>query len=53
LLAEFAPGAVVWLADAAKPSEVREFTVAELIPEAFAKFIPGKSSRGRSTRMRR
>lgn len=35
LLAEYAPGAVVWVADSARPQRVRQFTVAELLPEAF------------------
>ena len=35
LLAEFAPRAVVWVADSARPARVREFTVAQLLPEAF------------------
>lgn len=38
LLAEFAPEAVVWIADSAASSIVREFTVRELLPEAFARF---------------
>ena len=35
LLAEYAPDALVWVADAASPRRVREFTVRELLPEAF------------------
>lgn len=35
LLAEYAPAAVVWVADSARPQRVRQFTVAELQPEAF------------------
>lgn len=35
LLAEYAPEAVVWVADSARPRRVRQFTVAELLPEAF------------------
>jgi cytidine deaminase len=35
LLAEYAPDAVVWLADTKRPRMVREFSVAELLPEAF------------------
>lgn len=46
LLAEYAPEAIVWLADSARPGAVREFTVAQLIPEAFAKFKPGRVSAG-------
>jgi cytidine deaminase len=35
LLAEYAPRAVVWVADSAKPARVRTFKVAALLPEAF------------------
>jgi len=35
LLAEYAPGAVVWTADTRQPRLVREFTVAGLLPAAF------------------
>ena len=35
LLAEYAPAAVVWVADANRPKVIREFTVRELLPEAF------------------
>jgi cytidine deaminase len=35
LLAEYAPKAMVWSADSAKPGTVRGFTVKELLPEAF------------------
>jgi cytidine deaminase len=35
LLAEYAPRAVVWTADSAKPKLIREFTVKELLPGAF------------------
>jgi cytidine deaminase len=35
LLAEYAPKAVVYVADSRKPKAVREFTVKELLPEAF------------------
>jgi cytidine deaminase len=38
LLAEYAPAAVVWVADANRPKMVREFTVRELLPEAFSFF---------------
>jgi cytidine deaminase len=37
LLAEYAPKAVVWVADSAKPDRVRTFKVAALLPEAFRK----------------
>jgi cytidine deaminase len=36
LLAEYAPNAVVWIADAKRPEVVREFTVRELLPEPFS-----------------
>ena len=35
LLAEYAPDAVVWVADARHPKQVRQFTVRELLPESF------------------
>lgn len=35
LLAEYAPEAKVWVADSRSPREVKEFTVRELLPEAF------------------
>ena len=35
LLAEYAPEAVVCVADSAKPEQVRTFKVAALLPEAF------------------
>jgi cytidine deaminase len=37
LLAEYAPKAVVWVADSAKPNRVRTFKLATLLPEAFRK----------------
>lgn len=37
LLAEYAPKAVVWVADSAKPDQVKTFKVAALLPEAFRK----------------
>ena len=36
LLSEYAPEAVVWVADSLAPSLVREFTVKELLPAAFS-----------------
>jgi cytidine deaminase len=36
LLAEYAPRARVFVADSARPKTVREFTVRELLPGAFA-----------------
>jgi len=36
LLAEYAPQAAVFIADSAKLQVVREFTVQELLPQAFA-----------------
>jgi homotetrameric cytidine deaminase len=38
LLGEYAPRAVVWVADSRAPRRVREFTVAGLLPEAFRDF---------------
>ena len=38
LLAEYAPAAFVWIADANSPKIVREFTVRKLLPEAFSFF---------------
>jgi len=35
LLSEYAPGALVWVADVAHPAAVRQFTVNELLPAAF------------------
>lgn len=35
LLAEYAPDAAVWLADTARPGAIRQFTVRQLLPEAF------------------
>lgn len=35
LLAEYAPGARVWIADADAPGQAREFSVEELLPGAF------------------
>jgi cytidine deaminase len=36
LLAEYAPDAAVWVADSDAPGVVREFSVKELLPAAFA-----------------
>ena len=41
LLAEYAPGAEVFVADSAKPDRIRAFTVAELLPETF-RSVPRK-----------
>jgi cytidine deaminase len=38
LLSEYAPNAVVWVSDSAKPKEIKEFTVKELLPGAFLDF---------------
>src|SRR6185369_5360764 len=35
LLAEYAPDALVWVADALKPGVIREFCVKDLLPNAF------------------
>ena len=39
LLAEYAPGARIWVADSARRGRFREFTVAGLLPSAFT--LPG------------
>lgn len=41
LLAEFAPKALVFLADSRRPAAIRQYTVAELMPQAF-RFAPKK-----------
>jgi homotetrameric cytidine deaminase len=38
LLAEYAPHALVWVADSRQPAQVREFRVSELLPQAFRSF---------------
>ena len=40
LLAEYAPGALVWIADSGRPLQVRTFTVAALLPLAFRSVPP-------------
>ncbi len=35
LLAEYAPDALVWVSDSARPSVIQEFTVKQLLPGAF------------------
>jgi cytidine deaminase len=35
LLSEYAPDALVWVCDSARPSAIKEFTVKELLPGAF------------------
>jgi cytidine deaminase len=42
LLAEFAPRALVWIADSHRPGKVTELTVSELLPTPF--LSPGKKS---------
>ena len=42
LLAEFAPRAVVWVADSRAPRVIRQFTVRELLPGAFLR-VPAKA----------
>ena len=39
LLAEYAPNATVWIADSNRPNEVKEFSVAELLPKAFTLLV--------------
>ena len=38
LLSEYAPNAVVWVCDSARPGEVKEFSVQTLLPDAFLDF---------------
>lgn len=40
LLAEYAPDALVWVADSRAPRKFREFRMADLLPEAFRSFEP-------------
>jgi cytidine deaminase len=40
LLSEYAPDAVIWVSDSAKPKKIREFTIKELLPGAFLNFTP-------------
>ena len=47
LLAEYAPAAVVWVADSDRLSIVREFSVRELLPEAFTEAALRATTRGR------
>lgn len=42
LLAEYAPRAVVWVADSRAPRVIRQFTVRELLPGAFLR-VPSKT----------
>jgi cytidine deaminase len=35
LLAEFAPAAKVWVADSRQPDDIKEFSMAALLPKAF------------------
>lgn len=42
LLAEYAPHALVWVADSRAPRKVREFRVRDLLPAAFVR-IPGRA----------
>lgn len=42
LLAEYAPEAVVWVADSDRPNKVAQFSVSELLPEPFLKATGSK-----------
>jgi len=42
LLAEYAPRAIVWVADSRAPRVIRQFTVRELLPGAFLR-VPSKA----------
>jgi cytidine deaminase len=46
LLAEYAPEAVVWVADARALSAIREFRVRELLPQAFVAVPAAKPTAG-------
>jgi cytidine deaminase len=35
LLSEYAPSAAVWICDSDRPRQIKEFSVAELLPNAF------------------
>jgi cytidine deaminase len=43
LLAEYAPGARVFVADSRRPAKIREFTVDQLLPEAFRSLRKARS----------
>ena len=38
LLAEYAPGALVWTADSRRPRRIRQWSIGDLLPEAFLRF---------------
>lgn len=40
LLSEYAPSATVYVSDSAKPKQIKEFSVKELLPGAFLDFRP-------------
>ncbi len=42
ILAEFAPEALIWTAEADNLSASREFSIRGLLPEAFVGFVPDK-----------
>ncbi|HEY5910321.1 MAG TPA: cytidine deaminase [Verrucomicrobiae bacterium] len=42
LLAEYAPAAIVWVADSQAPDRIRRFTVRDLLPQAFLKAPPNR-----------
>ena len=44
LLAEYAPRATVFVADAAQPKQVRTYKVEALLPGAFLRFTPERST---------
>jgi homotetrameric cytidine deaminase len=45
LLAEYAPDALVWVADSRAPRRVREFRVVDLLPGPFLE-VPGEETAG-------
>ena len=52
LLAEFAPRAIVLLADSARPSRIRQFAVTDLLPDAFSDWRSGSRKSNRITARR-
>ncbi len=38
LLAEYAPGLLVWTADSRRPRRIRQWSIGDLLPEAFLRF---------------
>lgn len=53
LLAEYAPDALVWLADSARPGRIRTFSVQQLLPLAFNSVPRGARAGHHPVRRRR